>query len=261
MCNIPEGFKWSFSKLQSWAQCPMSFKLQYLDRLPDEDNAFSQYGTFCHKLLEQYAKGELPDFLLADAYQEGYDEAVTAPWPPWPKGMPQKYFDQGLAYFESFEGFGDSYDILSAEKRFEIDIGGYPFVGVADLVLRDKSSGDITVVDHKSKSSSTMSKDLSEYRRQLYVYAMYVKQEYGVYPRYLKFNLFRENDWVTEEFTEEACAETVEWIKSTIETIKRDSEWVVCPSSYFCRFICGVLDACPAKEAVLYPPKKGVSTE
>lgn len=256
MCSVPPGFKWSFSKISSFEHCPMMFKLQFIDKVPQDDNAFALYGSFCHSLLEGYAKHQIPDFALAEEYEKHYDEYVTRAWPPFPKGMPQKYYDQGLQYFENFNGFGDNYEILSVEEKFQLDIGGYPFVGIADLVLRDKETGDITVIDHKSKSSSTMAKDLPTYRKQLYIYAAYVKEKWGVFPKYLKFNLFRENDWVTEEFDQAVYDETMQWVVDTIEAILLEADWKVSCSSYFCRFVCSVLDACPAKEAVLHPPEK-----
>lgn len=256
MCNLPPGFKFSFSSISTFEQCPMQFKLQYIDRVPQIENSFGQYGSFCHSLLEAYSKNEIPDFALAEEYEKNYDSHVTSPWPPFPKDMPTKYYDQGLQYFESFNGWGDQYEILSVEEKFTLNIGGYPFVGLADLVLKDKSTGDITVIDHKSKTSSTMKKDLSTYRRQLYIYAAYVKEKFGVYPKYLKFNLFRESEWVTEEFDMKQFEDTMNWVVETIEAILFETDWRVSTSSYFCRFVCGVFSDCPAREAVLNPPPK-----
>ena len=110
----------------------MAFKLQYIDKVTTEGNAFSDYGTLCHEILEEWAKGSLPDFALAEEYERRYDQAVVHSFPPFPKGMPQKYYDAGLAYFEGFNGFGDDIEILTVEEKFEIDIGGYIFVGIAD---------------------------------------------------------------------------------------------------------------------------------
>ena len=256
MCNLPPNFKFSFSSLETFSHCPMAFRLQYIERVPQMENSFAQYGSLCHKLLEEYEKGDIPEYLLGEEYARRYDDAVTASWPPFPKGMPQKYYEQGLAYFENFEGFGGQYEIISVEERFELNIGGYTLVGLADLVLRDRETGEITVIDHKSKSSSTMQKDLPAYRKQLYIYAAYVKQKFGVFPKYLKFNLFREGEWVTEEFSQESFDETMKWVVNTIEDIILADDWTVCASSYFCRFVCGVLDQCPAREAVLNPPPK-----
>lgn len=237
----------------------MAFYLQYLKKVPCEENAFAQYGTFCHELLERWAKGELPQFALSSEYEDGYDNAVTQSFPPFPKGMPLKYYEAGKAYFDSFSGFGD-YEILTVEEKFELDIEGYRFVGIADLVLRDPKDGGIVVIDHKSKSMSAMKKELNVYRRQLYTYAAFVYQKFGVYPKKIMFNMFREGTFIEEDFSMDAFNETMTWIVDTIDAIILESEWKVCPSSFFCRFVCSVFDHCPARDAILYPPKKGGTT-
>lgn len=170
--------------------------------------------------------------------------------------MPLKYYEAGKAYFESFSGFGD-FEILAVEEKFELDIEGYRFVGIADLVLRDPSDGGIIVIDHKSKSMSSMKKELDTYRRQLYTYAAFVRQKFGVYPKKVMFNMFREGSFIEEDFDAAMFASTMEWIVDTIDAIILESEWQVCPSSFFCRFVCSVFDSCPARDTILYPPKKG----
>ena len=256
MCTIPANFKWSFSKQESYSHCPMMFKLTYIDKVADVGNAFSDYGTFCHKLLEQWAKNEIPAIAQASEYEDHYDDEVTHSFPPFPKGMPQKYFDAGLSYFESFDGFGEDWEVVASEERFEIDIGGYPFVGVVDLVLRHKETGELWVIDHKSKSESSMKKELPVFRRQLYTYAIFVKEKYGVDPSKLSFNMFKEGTWIHEDFDIKEYNKTKEWIIDTIESILFEADWLVSPSAYFCRFVCAAFDTCPAREAVLNPPPK-----
>lgn len=256
MCAIPDGTHFSFSSLETYTQCPMAFKLKYIDKVPDEGNAFSDYGLVCHKLLEEWAKGEMPEMLLAAEYEDRYDDAMAHPFPPFPKGMGEKYFEAGRAYFDSFTGF-DGYDVVAAEQRssFDVTVRGkvYPFVGVVDLVLRDKKTGDLVVIDHKSKSAKQMKKDMAVYTRQLYTYARFVRDLYGSFPKRMGFNLFREGGeivWV--DFDESAYEATMAWIVKSIEAIMDETEWKVSVSSFFCRFVCSVMDACPAKEAVLY---------
>ena len=98
-------------------------------------------------------------FELSDEYVKRYDNAVVHSFPPFPKGMPQKYYDAGKKYFDGFDGFGEKYEILTVEEKFEINIAGYLFVGIADLVLRDKETKEIIVIDHKSKSINSMKKE------------------------------------------------------------------------------------------------------
>lgn len=229
----------------------MAYKLKYIDHKPDDGNAFAEYGTHCHEILEKWAHDELPDFLMAAAYEEGYDQALAHSFPPFPKGMPQKYYDAGLAYFENFTGFGDQYDVLAAEERFEIEIGGYPFVGIADLVLKNRETGEIEVIDHKSKSMSSMKKELDTYRKQLYVYARFVKQKFGVYPAKLRFNMFRDGVFIDEPFDMDAYEAAMAWIVEMIEKVQRETEWPTHKDKYFCRWICGVVGSCPLCDEIL----------
>lgn len=170
--------------------------------------------------------------------------------------MPLKYYEAGKVYFESFSGFGD-YEVLTVEEKFELDIEGYRFVGIADLVLRDPQDGGIIVIDHKSKSMSSMKKELDTYRKQLYTYAAFVKQKFGVFPKKVMFNMFREGTFIEEIFDPAMYQHTMNWIVETIDSIILESEWKVSPSSFFCRFVCSVFDHCPARDAILYSPKKG----
>ena len=219
--------------------------------MPQEQNSFAEYGTHCHSLLERWAKGELMSFELADAYEAEYDEAVKHYFPPFPKGLAGRYYDEGLQYFRSFDGFGGDMEILSVEDKFELDIRGSRFVGIADLVLRDRNTGDITVIDHKSKSMNSMKKAQYENTRQLYTYAAYVKERFGAFPTLLRFNMFRYGVNIDEPFSMERYAETMDWIERTIAEIRAEREWKVSSSSYFCRFICSTRLYCPIAEEIM----------
>lgn len=188
---------------------------------------------------------------LAEEYITGYRNAIRHPFPPYPYGLYDKYYAAGLKYFATFEGFGDEWEILASEERFEIDIGGNKVVGIIDLVLMNRETHEIMVVDHKSKSKSSMTKELNLYRRQLYLYAIYVKEKWGVCPTILRFNMFKDGYVIDEAFDPAALEETRVWVLDTIAKIRADEEWKVKGSSYFCRWICPVLEDCPARDAIL----------
>ena len=190
-------------------------------------------------------------FELADAYEAEYDEAIKHYFPPFPKGMAGQYYDEGLQYFQSFDGFGDDKEILSVEDKFELDIRSNRFVGIADLVLRDRNTGDIIVIDHKSKSMNSMKKAQYENTRQLYTYAAYVKERFGEFPTLLQFNMFRYGVNINEPFAMERYEETMDWIERTIAQIKAEKEWKVSSSGYFCRFICSTRLHCPVGEEIM----------
>ena len=261
MQHLPNNFRWSFSKLASFRQCPMSFYLTYLQEAHEDElpNFFGLYGSFCHKLLEDWALDKIPAFCLADEYRAGYDDAVTMPPPSSLKGYGEKAYNAGLQYFETFDGFGDDWQVVSAEKKFTIDISGYTVVGIADLVLKHKETGDLWIIDHKTKSSSSLRKELNVYRKQLYLYAMWCKNEFGAYPVRISFNLLKENKWVHESFSLDALEETKRWFVDTIreiETCDMFELWNTCigesdvKTNFFCSSICGVAPSCETYQIV-----------
>lgn len=254
--GIPKDFRWSFSKLNQFSTCPYSFKLTYLDKVKQIENAYSEYGTYCHTLLERYANRELQDYELADAYDKGYHKAVTLPFPPYPKGFAEKAYQQGLEYFMGFKGFGAEYEIISVEDKFETKIGGYVFSGIADLVLKNKKTNKYTVIDHKTKSTASMKKGFDELKRQLYVYARYVFERFGEFPDILSFNMIKTGEMLTIPFIMSEYEETMEWIVSTIESAILEFDWPVCTSPFFCSFICGTRYHCPAYQATTSYKKK-----
>jgi RecB family exonuclease len=184
-------------------------------------------------------------------YAAEYDAAVLHDFPPFPRGLAGKYYDEGLRYFSAFDGFGDQYEILSVEDRFELDLRGNRFVGVADLILRDKATGEITVIDHKSKSMKSLMKELRANKRQLYLYAAHVKQRFGVFPSLLRFSMFRYGENVDEPFSMDAYEEMLDWTEQTVRRIRNTLNWQVHESGYFCRYICSVRDHCPVGQTIM----------
>ena len=195
-------------------------------------------------------------FELADTYAAEYDAAVSHSFPPFPRGLADKYYEEGLQYFNSFDGFGENHEILSVEDKFEIDIRGSRFVGIADLIMRDRHSGEISVIDHKSKSMQSLKKSLPDNKRQLYIYAAYIKDRFGVYPTMLRFNMLRYGMFIDEPFDPERYAEALDWVEKTIFQIKAEKTWLVSSSSYFCQFICSTRNHCPVGNEIIHSKER-----
>lgn len=256
---ITDNFTWSFSKLSSYDTCPYSFALQYLQDppLPKQQNAWAEYGILCHSLLEEFAKGELPADKLTAEFIERYPDSVVHEFPPYPKGYAEKTYKQGIDYFNRFTGFGDQYDIVSTEEFFKIHIGPYPFVGISDLVLSDRNTGELVVIDHKTKSESSMKQEINLYRKQLYIYAEHVFRKYGKYPKEIRFNMIKSDQPIIEPFSLNNHLETLRWAESTIDNIIFEDEWPAHPNNYYCRYICPVFQNCEyGMEACKSPKKK-----
>lgn len=50
---------WSFSRLNSFCICKYEWYLQYIEEAEGTNNFYAEFGKFCHKILEMYAKVSL----------------------------------------------------------------------------------------------------------------------------------------------------------------------------------------------------------
>ncbi len=256
MKHLPSNFRWSFSKIASYLQCPRSFYLTYIEEERDDalPSFYGQVGTWCHKLLEEYAKDKIPSFSLAEEFANGYETNVTMSPPKFPKNIWQNTYDQCLAYFEQFDGFGDEWEVISVEDKFVIKLDNkFDVSGIADLVLRNKNTGAIRIVDHKTKSQSSLSKEINLYRKQLYLYAHWSHERFGQWPQDVCFNMIRTQKMIIEPFSLEEHDKAMQWFVDTIQQIQIADifeDWDCKISKFFCQNICDVSLACPEWQEV-----------
>lgn len=208
---------------------------------------FSDYGSFVHKLLEQYLSGELQKKELQSAYLSGFQKAVRGKAPS--KEIFQSYFEQGLAYLG--ELCFPYENPLFVEFRASFQIEQIPFTGIIDCVVKDED--DIVIVDHKSralKPRSTRKKptksdeELDAYLRQLYLYCVPIKDLFHIYPKRLEFNCFRTGQLISEPFSEEAFEAAKEWAVTRVKTITENEDWSPKIEYWKCRYLCDFCAEC-----------------
>lgn len=244
---ILDTMTWSYSRLSSFYQCKYAWYLTYIDCVKGENGFFGEYGSFIHKILEKYSKGELSLFELNDYYEQHFTEEVTHDAPPNKYvDIKQSYYDKGLDYLNNIDLDFSKYEVLGVEKKVEFEIAGKPFVGYIDLLLKEKENGRIVIVDHKSASlkilkNGNISKSDQEhflgFQRQLYLYSKAVRKEYGEVSK-LMWNMFRDKKWIEIPWVEEEYNEAIQWAEDTIKLIENETEWCANPDFYFCNYIC-----------------------
>lgn len=218
-----DSFEWSFSRVNAYAECPRMFKLQYMDVLDKEQNAFAEWGSLCHYILEQFFRNEKLLFELTDAYISEYSSYVKHPFPPNKyKDLNESYYEAGIDYFSNFSGTLPDCDVIGVEQEIHLNFGGYQFVGYIDLILQDKQDHEYIIMDHKSKSGFKNDEELSHYLLQLYLYSQYIYETYGKYPKQLIFNMFRAGKLVQCPFVKNDFDKAIEWFISSIQAIYND---------------------------------------
>jgi len=221
---VLDTLRWSFSSLNAYHICPRMFELTYIKNVqPRKQNAFALWGTFGHNLHERYYTDKCEFYELSKMYVDEYIDNVYLRFPPNKYvDLDKSYYDAGKHYFDYFEGLPDNLEVICVEQRIDVKIDGYDFCGYIDLVLRDKNDGRYIIEDHKSKSGFKNAKEQKEYARQLYLYAIYVYETYGEYPKQLVFNMFRMQDEVAIDFSFDEFLEAKSWVTNTIRLIYAD---------------------------------------
>lgn len=250
---IISTMQWSFSRLNSFYHCPYEWKRIYIDCEPKEGGFFSEFGSFCHSLLERYLKNEISIFEISQKYEEEFDTAIPHEAPPNKNtDLRQLYFDKGLEYFNNLDMNLNQYEILGVEKEVNFKIADKDFVGYIDLLLRNKQTAEITILDHKSgslklkKDGSVSQSDEAhflEFKRQLYLYSIPIIKEYGKVD-YLKWNLFKDHTEYQIPWNRSEYEEAVKWAETTLFLISVEEKFNPNPDFFYCHYLCSQRNNC-----------------
>ena len=252
---LPDKHTYSYSQLSSFDECPYNFYLQKIENIEEPaSNAFAEKGSLIHDLLDQWGKKKLTKQQMLTEYERRYPEEVITAWPSFPKGQAQKNYEKGIEFLESFDEF-QGYEVISTEEKFKIDLAladgsTRPFVGVIDMLLKDKKTGALIICDHKSKSLSSFKKEEDKMYRQQLLYATYLIDTKGEWPDSLMFHLFNEGSLKMERlFTIDDYRETIKWATEQIKKIEKYTiiDWLQCKEKpdYFCANLCSCRNVCP----------------
>lgn len=233
-----EHIKWSFSKLGTFNQCPYQYKLQYEDKVKGISNSYGDYGTLMHDSIEMILRGE-------DGYSNYVSKMHSIKLPSASKEDPYHvYVPQFLKSFSKTKIKGE---IIGIELDRTIEIDEFnSFRGLSDLEL--KSDDDYVIVDWKISNKFSKVK-LVEKRRQLYMYAEFIKRDYGKYPKEMFF--FFPTDvsrapYHKITFDKAEFDEAWDWFYSTVASV-RGGNRSPNPEWFFCNKLCSFRDVCRHK--------------
>lgn len=252
--HIIDDMTWSFSRLDSFEQCPYEWVSSYIYDEPERGIFFTQFGSCIHLVSAQYLSGEIEKDMLRSKYVSEFSEMCDGYFPS--RKIKSDRFQEGLSYFSSplstlFDL--DKRKILGVEERFEITLGDVPFNGVIDLISED---GGLVITDHKSsnirppsgrKKPTQYDIEREQKTRQLYVYAQAIKEKYGQYPDRLEFNCYRVPQIISIPFNQKDMDATVLWANDRAREISACDYFRPNVDFFYCKFLCD-LESCPYRE-------------
>lgn len=242
-----DDMTWSYSRIEAFNDCPYRFFLRYIRRYKESDKFYAGYGSFIHKLLEQYYKGELTKDEMLTTFLLDFTKEVRGVRPK--ESTVQKYIEAGCEYLKGFTPF--PYKMIDVEKRVEFTIGDYSFIAYIDYL--GEEDGEILIIDNKSRNLKPRSNrakptvkdmELDSMLKQLYIYSVAIEQEYGVLPKWLCFNCFRNGVFIKEPFDKQKYEEAKQWAIDSIEKISQSEDFEPNRDFFSCFYICGVSDHC-----------------
>ena len=184
----------SYSQMNTMLGCPMSWALKYQAKLRVSDilsmpTGNTMIGTFCHRIVQELYSDPNMSWTPKDAREKAvqlYDSMVGF--------MASELLLEGhkldndryrQAICDAVEQLIMAIDRLElsvekSETKIEADFNGVPFIGFADLLLRDKE-GHLFVLDLKWSSSANYHKNQIEEGSslQLATYAWITRPEDG----------------------------------------------------------------------------------
>ena len=250
-----DSMVWSFSRIHLYETCPFAFYLKYIERRDGISNFFADNGTAMHTVCEEFLKKKLSLDDIAARYVELFEEIDSDISPT----IRENTFNKCLDYLSVFEpNFEEKYETVGVELKCDFMVGEKKFTGYIDLLLKDKTTGELILVDHKSadhflKKNGTVLKNQEEnfrnYKHQMYLYSKEVFEKFGAFPAKIVWHHFKDNGQLTIiDFNEKDYKESLEWANDTIEQIYQDDFFEEKQEFMMCSRLCDFRENCEYRE-------------
>ena len=245
----------SANAVQSYATCPMKFKLERDWKIPGEAAASMQYGFAIHTVLKNYYDPAVQKEL-------SLEEAIEAFKVEFGKGyiddpvQRKMYEERGVDQLRTLllASPRGSANVIAAEHKFSFKLGGREIKGRIDRIdLLEE--GVVRVIDYKT--GVPKDRKFADESLQLSIYAMAVAQM-DMSPRELVLVNVQDNSLAVSSRTPKQLDSAREKIEEAAEGIRR-GEFDPKPGSH-CRW-CDYQNLCPATEQRVFLPVKPLEQE
>jgi len=167
----------SHSSISMYAECPLKYKLKYVDKIPEKPKHFFSFGQSMHKALEFFYGGKaLPAPSREELLQSLKENWVSVGYRD--QAQEAEYFQQGKDILTRYhEEHAREFQLpLHVEYDFQIMVDGVPVVGFVDRI--DKlEDGRLAILDYKT--GKKLAVDRIETDAQLTMYQLGCESQLG----------------------------------------------------------------------------------
>lgn len=245
---------WSFSRIHAFETCPYAFYLRYIEEEHGDNNFYAENGKIMHKIFEDLLSKKLDIDDCTQRYTDDFDDIENTV----KRSTMDKTFDSCIDYLSvlDFDRL-KNYDVLGVELEIKTKIDKYNFTGYIDMLVQDKVTKEIIIIDHKSskymlKKNGDVLKgseiDFLSYKHQMYLYCKYVYEKFGKYPKKIVWNHFKDNKLCVIDFDEKEFKDTIKWARDTIKQIYKETDYLPKKSYMMCYSLCNFRNDCYYKE-------------
>ena len=238
----------SASAIETYLECPLKFKLAYVEKIPTGPQAALTFGNVMHQAVRHYfelrkqkepAEEEIADFYLRAWRSAGFEDSYQE----------QAYKQSGLEQLREFVSLHNrrsvDADALRFEQAFAVDLGAVTLEGRIDQVqpVGSRAARTVELVDYKTGRPRAQ-KD-ADSSLQLSVYALAARECFSLDPVRLTFYNLADNEAVSSARTPKDLDQVRAKIHEVAEDI-RHSLFNPKPG-YACKF-CDFVPICPVHE-------------
>jgi len=240
---LPHDLKLSYTQLDTFMNCPLKYKFNYVYSIPLRPTAPLRFGSDVHDALEEFYKrikdGGKPTFEdLAEIYLERWNSSGYVN-----KSQEMQYQRSGYDMLKRFYQTNKEnlYPPLYVEEGFLIKIGESQFKGYIDRI-DELPEGGVEVIDYKT--GTPKSQKSAEKSIQLYLYAVACQEVLKLEPKLLSFYYLTSNEKVSVLCEPEHLQGIKETVTDTVKQIKsqqfepnpgRRCRWcdyrIICPAA------------------------------
>jgi len=240
---LPADLKLSYTQLDTFLNCPLKYKFNYVYSIPIRPVAPLRFGADMHDTLEEFYK------LIKKSKTPSLDELLKIYLARWNssgyvnKSQEMQYQKNGLEMLRRFYKTNEEhfYPPLYVEEEFLVEVGDSQFKGFIDRV-DELPDGGVEVIDYKT--GTPKDQKFTDKSIQLHLYAIACQEVLNLEPRLLSFYFLTSNEKVSAICSHENIDETRAFIADTVKKIKshhfepnpgRRCRWcdyrIICPAA------------------------------